>query len=201
MSFDLNSIPQGFYLARATFPTEDDGIIISETRNFQGKLKRHPKIKMLDKNLMPIGNDGKPFFPIGTYGAPVEDYQKLKAAGYNFVVASAADLDKVSEAGLMAAVPVHGNKPHWFEEVRETIEKYKDHPAVLCWMLYDEPGYNRADLLDIYELYKVAYEADPNHPSYLVITNPRVYKTFGYCCDVLAVDTYPIAQGDYHRCG
>lgn len=199
--FALSSIPDGFYQARATFPTEEDGIIVSETRNFQGKLKRHPKVKMLDKNLMPIGNDGKPFFPIGTYGAPVEDYQKLKKAGYNFVVAAGSNLDKVHEAGLMAAVPVHGKKPHWFEEVRETIEKYKDHPAVLCWMLYDEPGYNRADLLDIYELYKVAHKADPDHPSYLVITNPRVYKTFGYCCDILAVDTYPVVQGDYTAVG
>jgi hypothetical protein len=199
--FDLSLIPNGFYLARATFPTTDDGIIVSETRSFKGQLKRHPKVKMLDRDLMPISNKGKSFFPIGTYGAPVEDFKKLKDAGYNFVVSAAANLDKVYAVGLMAAVPVHGSKPHWFEEVRDQIEKYKDHPAVLCWMLYDEPGYNRADLLDIYELYKVAYEADPNHPSYLVITNPRVYKTFGYCCDILAVDTYPIAQGDITNVG
>jgi hypothetical protein len=199
--FALNNIPEGFYLARATFPTAEDGTIISETRNFKGKLKRHQKVKMLNKDLMPIGNDGKAFFPIGTYGAPVADYKKLKETGYNFVVASATDLDEVQAAGLMAAVPVHGKKPHWFEEVQATIKKYKDHPAVLCWMLYDEPGYNRADLLDIYELYKIAYKTDPNHPSYLVITNPNVYKTFGYCCDVLAVDTYPVAQGDYTAVG
>ena len=77
----------------------------------------------------------------------------------------------------------------------------KNHPAVLCWMLYDEPGYNRADLLDIYQLYQTAYQADPDHPSYLVITNPSVYKTFGYCCDVLAVDTYPVAGGDITSVG
>ena len=201
LPFDLTIIPDGFYLARATFLTPNDGIIVSETRNFKGKLKRHPRAEMLDKHLMPVAKNGKPFFPIGTYGAPVEDYQKLKEAGYNFVVTAAANLDKVHEAGLMAAVPAHGKKPHWFEEVKETINKYKDHPAVLCWMLYDEPGYNRADLLDIYELYKVAYEADPYHPSYLVITNPEVYKTFGYCSDVLAVDTYPIAQGDITSVG
>jgi hypothetical protein len=201
MSFDLAAIPEGFYLARASFPTPDDGIIISENRNFKGNLERHSKVKMLDKNLMPVDNNGKSFLPIGTYGAPVDDYKILKEAGYNFVVALAADLDSVHKAGLMAAVPVHGNKPHWFSEVRETITKYKDHPAVLCWMLYDEPGYNRADLLDIYELYKVANEADPFHPSYLVITMPAVYKTFGYCCDVLAVDTYPVAGGDITAVG
>jgi len=200
-AFDLTNIPDGFYLARASFPTPGDGMIISETRNFKGKLKRHEKVETLDKNLFPLTESGQSFFPIGTYGAPLRDYGLLKSSGYNFVVAAAKDLDSVYQAGLMAAVPVHGSKPNWFAEVRETIEKYKDHPAVLCWMLYDEPGYNRADLLDIYELYNIAHHADPIHPSYLVITNPAVYKTFGYCCDVLAVDTYPIAQGDITAVG
>jgi hypothetical protein len=194
--FPLAQIPEGFLVARATFMTPDDGRIVSETRHFKGKLARHPRPKGLNRDLLPVLENGQPIFPIGTYGAPPEDYQVLKEAGYNFVVAAASNLDKVHEAGLKAAVPVHGTKPHWFSEVRETISQYKDHPAVLCWMLFDEPGYNRADLLDIYELYNIAYETDPVHPSYLVITAPTVYKTFGRCCDILAVDTYPIAQGD-----
>ena len=196
LRFVSADIPRGFFLARSTFKTPDDGIIISETRNFKGKLKRHQLPQRLNRNLMPVSDEGMPFFPIGTYGAPVEDYAELKKAGYNFVVASVHNLDKVHAAGLKAAVPVHGKKPHWFSAVRDTIIKYKKHPAVLCWMLYDEPGYNRADLLDIYEIYNIAYKADPVHPSYLVITNPAVYKTFGRCCDVLAVDTYPIVNGD-----
>ena len=36
---------------------------------------------------------------------------------------------------------------------------------------------------------------DPRHPSYLVITDPKVYKTFGRCCDILSVDTYPVENG------
>jgi hypothetical protein len=201
LKFPVAEIPDGFYIARATFETPDDGTIISETRNFKGKLRRHPPAGMLNKDLVPVLGDGTPIFPIGTYGAPPEDYLLLKAAGYNFVVASSKNLDNVHEAGLKAAVPIHGAKPHWFSAVRDSITKYKKHPAVLCWMLYDEPGYNRADLLDIYKIYNIAYEADPYHPAYLVITNPAVYKTFGRCCDVLAVDTYPIAQGDITAVG
>ena len=201
LEFQLADLPDGFLLARATFETPDDGIIISEKRHFKGKLKRHPVAKMLDKNGMPIDDDGKPFFPIGTYGAPVEDFKKLKDAGYNFVVASTANLDQVQQAGLKAAVPVHGAKPHWFSAVRDTISKYKDHPAILCWMLYDEPGYNRADLLDIYKIYNIAYEADPYHPSYLVITSNSVYETFGRCCDILSIDTYPIEKGNIKDVG
>ncbi|TFG99215.1 MAG: hypothetical protein E4H13_09105 [Calditrichales bacterium] len=189
-------IPAGFFLARATFETETDGQIVSEVRHFQGELKRHARAGMLNADLAPVHQNGEPFFPIGTYGAPVEDYAKLKEAGYNFVVASAKNLDQVQAAGLLAAVPLHGSKPHWFDAVRDSIAKYKNHPAVLCWMLYDEPGLNRADLLDIYQIYNIAYETDPYHPSYLVLTMPTVYKTFGRCCDVLSVDTYPVANGD-----
>ena len=193
--FDVAKVADGFMMIKATFPTPEDGVIVSEKRHFKGKLKRHPRPLMLNEDLMPLNADGQPFFPIGTYGAPPEDYAKLKDAGYNFVVAGTGNLDQVQQAGLMAAVPVHGNGATWFDAVRDTINKYKNHPAVLCWMLYDEPGYNRADLLDIYKIYNIAYDADPVHPSYLVITSPDVYETFGRCCDVLAVDTYPIANG------
>lgn len=191
LNFRLDDLPNGFLLARAKFETAEDGKIISEKRYFKGKLKRHPSVRMLNDNLMPLDENGKPFFPIGTYGAPTEDYNKLKKAGYNFVVAGAKALDKVHQAGLKAAVPVHG-----ISAIRETITKYRNHPAVLCWMLYDEPGYNRADLLEIYKMYTLAYELDPVHPSYLVITINSVYETFGRCCDVLCIDTYPIEKGN-----
>ncbi|MCA9428152.1 MAG: hypothetical protein KC994_23940, partial [Candidatus Omnitrophica bacterium] len=42
--------------------------------------------------------------------------------------------------------------------------------------------------------YELVHKIDPVHPSYLVITDPRVYQTFGRCCDVLAIDTYPISK-------
>ena len=195
MEFSLADIPNGFLSARASFQTPSDGLITSEKRHFKGKLKRHAFPARLDRKSLAPTIDGKPFFPIGTYGAPPEDYAKLKKAGYNFVVASVNNLDKVHEAGLKAAVHVHGVKPHWFSAVRDTITKYKNHPAILCWMLYDEPAYNKADLLDIYKLYNTAYQADSVHPSYLVVTTPTAYTTFGRCCDILSVDTYPIASG------
>ncbi len=192
--FPLNSIPDGFITARATFQTPEDGIIISEKRHYIGKLKRHARSGNLTQNHVPQ-KAGVPFFPIGTYGAPPEDYRLLKQVGYNFVVAGPENLDHANEAGLMAAVPVQFEKPDWFASLAERITNNKNHPALLCWMLYDEPGYNQADLLDIYQAYNLAYQLDPAHASYLVITMPTVYETFGRCCDILAIDTYPISRG------
>ncbi len=192
--FPLNSIADGFLTARATFQTPADGTINSEKRHYKGKLKRHARPGNLTQNFVPQ-KAGVPFFPIGTYGAPPEDYKLLKEAGYNFVVASPENLDAAHEIGLMAAVPVQFEKPNWSTSLEERITKYKNHPALLCWMLYDEPGYNQADLLDIYQVYNLTYQLDPAHASYLVITMPAVYETFGRCCDILAIDTYPISRG------
>ncbi len=189
----LSQLPKGFFTAKAEFNTPDDGVIVSEMRYYNGKLKRHPLPGNINKNLLlPIGDNGRVYFPIGTYGAPVEDYGKLKKAGYNFVVAGVKDLDAVQKAGLKAAVPVHG----MVEEVEKKIKEYRNHPAVLCWMLYDEPAYNHADLLYIYDLYESAYRADKKHASYMVVTQPDGYKTYGRCGDILSVDTYPVANGD-----
>jgi len=197
-NFLLASVPDGFLNIKASFPTLNKGIIISETRYYKGKLKRHPRVARMTKDLTILNEKGESFFPIGTYGAPVEDYKKLKDAGYNFVVTGVDNLDKVHAAGLLAAVHVSGKTPQDFTDF---ISKYKDHPAILCWMLYDEPGYNKADLQFIYDIYNAAYKADQVHPSYLVITHNSVYKTFGPLCDVLAIDTYPIADGSIEDVG
>lgn len=197
-NFLLASVSDGFLNIKASYPTLKGDLITSETRYYKGKLKRHPRVARMTKDLTILDSKGKSFFPIGTYGAPVEDYKKLKDAGYNFVVTSVENLDKVHDAGLLAAVHVSGKTP---QDIFNFIDKYKDHPAILCWMLYDEPGYNKADLQFIYDIYNAAYKADKVHPSYLVITNNKVYKTFGPLCDVLAIDTYPIADGNIEDVG
>ena len=196
--FLLDNVPDGFLTIKASFKTPKGGMIVSEIRYYKGTLKRHPRVKRMAKDLTILDEQGNSFFPIGTYGAPVEDYKKLKDAGYNFVVASAKNLDKVNESGLLAAVPVHQKTS---QDYFEFITKYKDHPAVLCWILFDEPGYNKADLQFIYDIYNAAYKADKVHPSYLVITTPTVYKTFGPLCDILAIDTYPIVNGVIREVG
>ena len=199
--FLLNGIPDGFLLVRATFKTKNFGTIVSEKRHFQGKLPRHGRPHRLDRDLAVRDKNGGTFFPLGMYGARPDEYDLIREAGLNFVVASTANLDQVHATGLKAAIPVHGHGETWFDAVRDTIAKYKSHPAILCWMLFDEPGYNRADLLDIHRIYNIAHEADPMHPSYLVITTPTVYGTHGRCCDVLAVDTYPISRGTIQHVG
>ncbi len=170
--------------------------LVSERGHFKGKLPRHPNVQNI-VDLALLNDRGKPYLPVGMYGVPVSAYPQIKEAGVNFVLGSAASLDAAQAAGLKVGVGLHGSGPGWLDHIRETVKATKAHPALLFWMMFDEPGYNKADLLQIHAVYNALYESDKIHPAYLVITTPTVYKTFGRCCDVLAVDTYPVSRGDY----
>lgn len=185
---------------RASFPLADGRVITSERQYYKGKLPRHPPAKNVGADLVML-KDGKPFLPIGCYGARQEDYPLLKEVGFNFITASVKELDQVQAAGLMAAVPFHGDDEAYLKDLEEKVSTYKDHPAVLCWMLADEPEYNKLDIMAIHRAYQRVHEIDPVHPSYLVITDPRGHETFGRCCDVLAVDTYPVSRGIIQNVG
>ena len=197
--FPLEKVPEGRFTVRAEFALSDGERAVTEKEHFKGLLPRHPLPKRLGPDLAMRNDDGKPFFPIGTYGAPVDRYEKIREAGYTFVVGGTGSLDAAEAAGLKMGVSIHGHGDGWLDEIRKTVRAHRDHPALLFWMLFDEPGYNKADLMLIHDAYNLIYEEDPVHPVYLVITNPKVYETFGRCCDVLAVDTYPISRSDISK--
>ena len=145
-----------------------------------------------------LDDSGRPYLPIGMYGVPPSAYPQVKEAGVNFVLGSAGSLDAAHAAGLKVGVGLHGSGPEWIHHIRETVLAAKSHPATLFWMMFDEPGYNKADLLQIHAAYNARSTSSTRSiHAYLVITTPTVYETFGRCCDVLAVDTYPISRGDY----
>ena len=196
IDFPLADVDQGPITFRAAFPVSAQETLSAERSHFHGKLPRHPNVKRI-KNLAMLDEAGKAWLPIGMYGVPRSAYAKVKEAGVNFVMAGAADLDAARQAGLKVAVGLHGSGAGWIDHIKQTVAAVGSHPAVLCWMMFDEPAYNRASLLQIYAAYKTLYQLDPIHPSYLVITTSSVYGTFGRCCDVLAIDTYPVSRGDY----
>lgn len=200
LKFPLSGLEDGTITAKASFPLKDGRVVTSEKTYLKGKIPREALPEMMGDDLV-LRRDGKPFLPIGCYGARPEDYALLKEVGFNFVTAGPDGLDKVSQAGLLAAIGFHGDDEAYLKELGETIEACKNNPTVLCWMLADEPEYNKLDLMGIYRAYQLVHRLDPFHPAYLVITDPRGYETFGRCCDVLAVDTYPISNGTIQDVG
>jgi hypothetical protein len=159
---------------------------------------------------------GKPYFIRGAGGdGPLT---ALAAAGGNSLRTWGTDhLDaKLAEAhrlGLTVAVGIWlGHERHGFdynnadqvaaqyEQARQTIERYKNHPAVLLWGLGNEmEGYERGNNAAVWSavnnLAGMAKQLDPNHPTMTVVAEiggDRVKNLHRLCpnIDIVGINSY-----------
>ncbi len=155
--------------------------------------------------------EGKPFFPFGFYHVSQafdaahrsQMARDIAAAGFNCCHARIMTLDGYAPfldecASLGVYVVTEFTAPMF-----ETVERYRDHPAVLAWNPGDEPtihGVSPETMFDRYDRFK---QLDPNHLVYTVICNPSEYRRYAAGTDVLAPDPYPIPRAPvatvYHR--
>jgi hypothetical protein len=95
-------------------------------------------------------------------------------------------LDRCAEAGLRAIVWYYKNIPR--EQLVKFIREFKDHPALLCWYVFDEPLDEKA-FAEAEERLKLAKEIDPSHPAYINYYENHLADQKG---DIYSTDTYPI---------
>lgn len=161
--------------------------------------------------------DHQPFFIKGAGGKG--SLAKLKEAGGNSVRTWGVDglqsvLDEAQKQGLTVCV---GN---WFhherdaegfdyskpemvkaqlEQVRQTVLRFKDHPAVLLWGLGNEMEGEAGDKVEIWNAVqaaaKLTKELDPKHPTMTVIAEIGAQKVAGihkYCpdIDIIGINSY-----------
>ncbi|TMV48770.1 hypothetical protein FE783_17140 [Paenibacillus mesophilus] len=146
--------------------------------------------------------DGKPFFPVAAYHVRQTDYPYLNEAGINTVqgiVTNNADalqsaLDAAQQNGLKVMVPLYYNM-----KVKENaaltgqfVTRFKTHPAVLAWMIMDEPFSNGKTLEELAEAYRLIRSLDKTHPIYMVEALPPYYATTAKATDILVTDVYTI---------
>ncbi len=147
--------------------------------------------------------DGEPFFPIGLYHAG-GNYQMLADAGFNAVQGSnTMDLDRLGEsldaaaaAGLMVDVPLYweGKVAENLETSLQKLERFADHPAVLCWKIIDEPDIRPNITDEVPDAYAALRAADPVHPIELTLCQPPGFSYWANFCDIMQVDPYPIPR-------
>ena len=132
---------------------------------------------------------GEPYFIRGAGGEA--SLEMLAAAGANSLRTWGGDdigplLDKAHELGLSVTVGIWlGHERHGFdysdqaqvagqlEKARQTVLRYKDHPAVLIWGIGNEmEGYDSGDSPAIWkavnDVAAMAKEIDPDHPTMTV---------------------------------
>ncbi len=144
---------------------------------------------------------GKPFFPIGFYDIPTEDFELASRAGVNTVSFSGGGqgilprLDAAAKCGMK--VVIHSTW-RWFSPDREKmvqeVDPIKAHPAILAWYLRDEPSTASRDCgPDVMRaLYHEMHRLDPYHPSFTTFCVPPEYGLYADTMDLFAIDPYPV---------
>ena len=159
--------------------------------------------------------DGKPYFVMGAGGDGPKDL--LKALGGNSFRTWGSDdaakqLDEAQKQGLTVTIGHWlGHQAHGFnygdpaalarqkEDVRKTVLKHKDHPALLMWALGNEMEMNcsneEAMWNHINDLALMVKSLDPQHPVMTVIAeipDAKVQSLLRLCpaIDIVGINTY-----------
>lgn len=154
--------------------------------------------------------DGKPVFVVGAYGGPEgSDPKAVADLGFNLlrVGADQAQWDACQQAGLMTWYSFDLNFPETDASaqeaaVRGTVEKLKDHPALLIWESVDEPAWTdetpevaRVLPEPLTRGYRYLKSLDSHHPVYLNHAPRNTVETlrkYNQAADILCVDVYPV---------
>ncbi|RAV18993.1 carbohydrate binding domain-containing protein [Paenibacillus contaminans] len=147
--------------------------------------------------------NGAPFFPVAAYHAGLSDYPYLAQSGVNAVQGVAtnnadvqqAALDTAQQNGLKVMVPLYYNMQvqENAATTQQFVSRFKDHPAVLAWMIMDEPMLNGKTKEELIDAYRIIRTIDEKHPIYMVEA-PLLwaYDTTAKIADIFATDSYPL---------
>lgn len=165
--------------------------------------------------------DGKPYFALGLSGAPAADlktpdgkdgWAELASGGVNWMRIGAfpwktsAEAEVRAQMDAAARVGIGGMLAIWDlsaptnageeKELRQTIERFKDHPALVCYKDVDEPAWGRRPIPPIVKGYEIIKQIDPAHPV-VMVNAPRntieELRRYAVACDGTGVDIYPVS--------
>ena len=174
----------------------------------------------LDKDNRWIVN-GKPYFALGLSGAPPADlktpdgkdgWAELASGGVNWMRIGAypwkeeAIGDVQAQMDAAARVGIYGMLALWDlsapvdpseeAELRNAIERFKDHPALVAYKDADEPAWGKRPLPPIIKGYEIIKQLDPVHPVVMVNAHRNTIaelRKYAVACDGTGVDIYPVS--------
>jgi len=153
--------------------------------------------------------EGKRTFIIGSYHHPNthRPFYELSKHGYNYtrVDADQAALDSAHAHHVMTWMVTGsiqpGNEHADRERIVQLVNRFKEHPSLLCWEMEDEPAFTwntaepRVKPEPLIETYQLIKQEDPDH---LVITNHgpvnliSTLASYNRATDIVACDVYPV---------
>jgi len=139
--------------------------------------------------------NGEPFFARGLYHVEPEDYELVRAHGFNAVQCHAENVEAVRQAGLKAGVALYWRGRPNSERWREAMQSVIDSDAVFAWWIQDEPRATVPVIEMIADAYMYIRMQDPSRPAYTCLNNPSTYEELAPQTDIVSADVYPIGRG------
>ena len=216
-SIDSAELKLGKYRVVADFSLKDGTHQGTSERWFEKVAKLPARKNYIDEHRRLIV-DGKPFFPLGMYwsGVSEADLDLYAKTPFNTLMPygspnDIAMLDKINERGLKIIYSIkdayYGTTwcPKQIKSeadeaafVKQKVEQFKNHPALLAWYINDELPASMIKRLAGRQ--KQMEELDPDHPTWVVLYQYKEVRNYMDSFDVIGTDPYPI-PGDPGKAG
>jgi len=147
--------------------------------------------------------NGKLFFPFGfyyIYSEPkvqdlIKDMREIAAAGFNTIHASANEVKSYEQfLNEAARLGIYVLSEQGIG-LLNMINSFKQKPAVLGWNIADDVDNGKLVPQEVLKFHQQAKLADPHHITYISGYSNKI-KEFGNCADVVAMQSYPIGNGE-----
>ncbi len=206
----LDALPEGLSDVRCQLVRRGDVLATAATQIRKAPPK--PNEVKIDHATGSLIADGLPFIPFGFYTYfPLTEGVMDEEVVRGFTLFSPyhrgphdaeelaqirAYLDRCAQIGmrvnyhLMWANRREMTEQQW-AQLREEVEMFRDHPALLTWYIADEPSADRVEHLE--RVYALVKELDPHHPVTIVFYRGAEHaRLFDDCTDIVMGDPYPI---------
>lgn len=189
----LDSLSPGDYTATAELRNAS-GVMATSEAKFT-VLDKAPNQVIVDDDLALLVN-GQPFFPIGIYHMQAEDLPAIAELGFNTVQGwewgheYAQNFLDAAQTNELKVILEMGNILRRSQEIPQLVAKFKNHPALLAWYVFDEPY--EAQHLFCESVRDRFHAADPNHPTFMLSFAPERFRQEQTLGDIFSVDPYPL---------
>ncbi|MBO7680004.1 MAG: hypothetical protein J6S75_10080, partial [Thermoguttaceae bacterium] len=193
----------GKYTAKLTMPGAEDDQRQSISLAFT-RVEEYPERYAYIDQYRRLIVDVEPFFPLGCYfgGVSEKDLAIYADSAFNCLMPYASisreDLDRCQASNIKVIYSVKDNfrtlavnsEQEGIDRTRQTVEKLKDHPAIIAWYINDElPLTMLRELTDRRDLLE---ELDPTRPAWVVLYQVNDVRSYIPTFDVIGTDPYPI---------
>lgn len=166
-------------------------------------------------NYLVEGNQSK--FPMIMYAVPATDknFKEVRSWGINYVhqygLTSGAltkeklekiekYLDLADKYKLKVMVDLDGInrvKDGKIDEIKIIVQKFKNHPAVGFWYLFDEPDNKKVTAKDLQPYYEMIKAESPNIPIAMCHAWTTNWYKYNDVQDILLHDIYPVSGAEF----